>query len=90
MIGKVKALFTKAELHSSYRRIFETPDGQRVLKHLMKTCFVTSSTFVAGDQQQTTLNEGSRRVVLSILKFLGQSQDKLDKMIEEGLQDENT
>jgi hypothetical protein len=53
----------------AYRRTFDTPDGKLVLHHLMQKAFITDSTFVASDPHQTALNEGSRRIVLSILKY---------------------
>jgi len=74
----------KIHLHASYIRIFETPDGQRVLRHLVKSGFVLSTTFVAGDPHQTLLNEGSRRMVLSIIAFLSKDHVEFVKQLEQG------
>ncbi len=85
----MKALIDKIMLHSSYVRVFETPDGQEVLKHICKVAHVFSPTFVAGDPHQTSLNEGKRLLALSILKCIGQDHSKLVKMIEEQTNEAN-
>lgn len=70
MIEALKQMiYDRSRVKAAYRRVFESPEGQLVLRHLMKEGFVFKSTFVAGDMHQTALNEGSRRVVLSILKM---------------------
>lgn len=76
-------------LKKAYRQVFSTEDGKIVLRHLMRTCFITSPTFIAGDPQSTAMNEGSRRVVLSILKFLKMDEKELLKQIEQETQNEN-
>lgn len=79
------AIKRKIDVGASYKAVFETPDGQRVLQHLMRVGFVTSSTFVVNDPQQTALNEGSRRIVLSIIKKIGTDDSELIKQMEESL-----
>ncbi len=78
----------QTHLHAAYQRVFETPDGQLVLRHLMKTGYVFETTFVAGDTHRTALNEGSRRMVLSIVKFVKRDHKELVKQIE-GVANEN-
>lgn len=75
-------------IRKSYRQVFNTEDGKQVLAHLSKNCFLTQTTFVAGDPHQTAMNEGSRRVVLSILSFLNVDEQKLLKQIEQESQHE--
>jgi len=53
-----------------YLAVFDNPQGKRVLKHLCRVGYVDKSTFVSGDPHQTSLNEGMRRIVLSILKLI--------------------
>jgi len=72
----------------AYRRLFETDDGKLVLRHLMKVGFVTRSTFVAGDPHRTALNEGARRLVLSIIRAARINVDKLIDDIGKELADE--
>jgi hypothetical protein len=80
----------KALLHGAYQRLFDSSDGKIVLRDLMKKGFVTTSTFVANDPHQTALNEGSRRLVLSILRFVNTPHAKMVNQIEEAIQDEHT
>lgn len=71
--------------HESYRRAFCSPDGQIVLRHLMKKFNVASPTFVNGDTHATAFREGQRHVVLSILKFINKD---INQEIEEQINDE--
>jgi hypothetical protein len=81
-----KVVSDKASLHDAYRSVFENPKGRMVLKHLCREGHVLSSTFVAGDPYQSALNEGERRIVLSILKFINKNPDELLRQIEEEYQ----
>lgn len=94
MVREIKQLRDKirerARIHESYQNIFNTPDGERVLRHLMKVGGVTKSSFVAGDPNTTAFNEGRRHLVLSILTYIYKDHDALVRAIEEGIQDENT
>lgn len=68
---------------SAYRAVFENPEGEIVLAHLAKNCNVFDSTFVQGDPNMTALNEGGRRVVLSIFKMLNTDLNKLRTIMED-------
>lgn len=70
-------------IRKSYKQVFNTEDGKQVLAHLCRNCFLTQTTFVAGDPHQTAMNEGSRRVVLSIIRQLNMDEKDLLKQIEE-------
>ncbi len=78
----------RIRLKASYQRTFDAPDGKRVLRHLMRVGFVTKSTFVAGDPHQTAMNEGSRRIVLSIIRFIATDDAALIKQLEEATTNE--
>lgn len=81
-------LLRRKEIQKSYKQVFNTEDGKLVLSHLMKNGFITKTTFVAGDPHQTAMNEGSRRVVLSILAFMNRDEKEMQKQIEQELQNE--
>lgn len=84
----LKDLFAKRDsLARSYRAVFETPEGEVVLAHLAKTCHLFTPTFVRGDPHMSALQEGERRVVLSIMKILDTDFAQLQAMMEE--QNEN-
>jgi hypothetical protein len=81
-------LFKRLAIQRSYRQVFNTEDGKVVLSHLMKNGFVTRTTHVAGDPHQSAMNEGSRRIVLSILAFMHKDEKQMQEQIEQELQNE--
>lgn len=83
-----KLMKRKQDLTDAYKRLFETPDGEIVLEHLMKISFIFSTTMVVGDSHLTAMNEGQRRLVLSIMKQLNLNHNKLNQIAKE-LEDEN-
>ena len=70
-------------LKGKYRSVFGSHDGQIVLQHLARECFLNRSTIIAGEPHLTALNEGSRRVILAILRPLHEPADNLIKKLEE-------
>jgi hypothetical protein len=80
---RIKALYSRVRLVQNFRTTFETPSGKEVLKQIMREGFVTRSTFVAGDPHQTSLNEGSRRLALSICKFATKDESEFLRLIQE-------
>jgi len=70
------------ELHNSYKAVFSTPDGERVLEHLCKVGFISDTTYVAGDPVESAHREGKRRFVLSILRFLERDPRDIVKLLE--------
>ena len=88
-VGRLRKIFTKgSDLTLAYRATFETPVGDQVLKHLMKTGFVTESTYVQGDPVEGAHREGMRRLVLSILHQLNITDDDLKLMIDREVEHE--
>lgn len=53
------------ELHKSYRRVFATEDGQRVLRDLRGRGHAEASTF-SPEPGRTQFNEGRRTMVLHV------------------------
>ena len=61
----------RARLQESYRKVFESPDGQMVLNHLGKVANVCQTSFtVNGTDRETCFKEGQRHLILSIIRFL--------------------
>lgn len=79
----------KTQIHESYQKVFGTPDGQRVLRHLMKVGNVLTSSFAPGDPHVTAFKEGQRHIVLSMLRFVNKDHDELVKAMEQELQKAN-
>lgn len=84
---RLSKLVDRKAVKSAFRRVFESPDGRVVLRHLMHEGFVLKSTFVGSDPHETALNEGSRRLVLSIIKMAFRDDAELNQQIEEGMQE---
>jgi len=77
-------------LRSCYRQVFaDNRATQTVLRHLMRSCGVTRSCFVAGDAGETAYKNGQRDVVLSILRYVNANDDDLKMMIEAAYKQEN-
>jgi hypothetical protein len=76
-----------SRLNDAYKATFTSPDGDLVLKHLMKTFNVYKPTFTT-DPATTAFREGQRHVVLSILRFVCRDKEQIKKYIEEGLTNE--
>ena len=83
--GKLRDLIGRTE---AYQETFDTPQGRKVLAHLMKVSGVTSNNFVSGDPHATSFNEGKRYIVMTILRAVNRDTTELIKQIEQGLTDE--
>jgi hypothetical protein len=70
------------ELHDSYKKVFSSPDGERVLEHLCRVGFVFDTSYVSGDPHETAHREGQRRLVLSILRFIERDPRELLQRLE--------
>lgn len=54
-----------------YKRVFDSPDGEAVLKDLCKRYFINQSTANTGDPNILFFNEGQRVLVLELIKAAG-------------------
>jgi len=64
------------ELKKNYIQTFSTPEGQKVLEDLRKRFYWNESTFSV-EQGETYLNEGGRRVLLTIENIMKLTVDEL-------------
>ena len=62
-----------------YKRVFDNPDGEAVLKDLEKRCFVNRTTFNE-NHGQMSLSEGRRSIYVYIINLIS-------KDIKESLED---
>lgn len=67
----------------AYKKVFSTVDGKEVLRDLMRTHFMLSTTFVEGKPDLTSHNDGERDVVIRILKIMQIDLSGMQKYIEE-------
>lgn len=77
-------ILSRLKLQDTYRAVFDTPDGKKVLEHLCKVGHIVSPTFVAGDPHTTSFREGERHIVLSILRFINRDTTSLLTHVEDG------
>jgi hypothetical protein len=84
----VDLLMRKRNMHRNYAAVFGSNEGDMVLRHIMSEGFITKSTYVAGDPNQTMLNEGSRRLALSILRMARTNHKEVIRMVEQQLQEQ--
>jgi len=69
-----------------FKVVFSSPEGQRVLAKICADGFMFRPTFVAGEPNQTALNEGARRLALSILKTVKTTPRQLQEFAEEHIE----
>jgi len=62
------------DLKLSYRRVFNTDDGEVVLRDL-KSRFGFEATTFSGDPYETAFNEGQRAAVLLIVRMLSEGKE---------------
>lgn len=87
MENPLELIQERRRTYDAYRRVFQSPEGQLVLKHMAKHCYVGTTTFVRGDPDLTLVNEGVRRCFLSILKMANVDLGQVTKLLEEQYQD---
>jgi hypothetical protein len=80
-MNTIKKFFMKRKLMvDSYRRLFRTDDGVKVLKDLMSVCGYSRSSF---DENETKMAfyEGQRSVILRLVKTVNMTdRDVLDML----------
>jgi|TARA_R100001509_G_C4747801_1_gene175318 hypothetical protein len=62
------------QLKLSYRRTFNTDDGEKVLQDL-KSRFGYETTTFSGNPYETAFNEGQRAAVLLIVRMLAEGKE---------------
>ena len=62
------------QLKLSYRRTFNTDDGEKVLQDL-KSRFGYETTTFSGNPYETAFNEGQRAAVLLIVRMLAKGKE---------------
>jgi len=60
-----------------YASVFETPSGERVLEDLKRFCYWYRTTLVPGQPDESSANEGMRRVVVQIERMIRIAHDPL-------------
>lgn len=53
-----------------YKKVFNSPEGKKVVRDLMECGMIFGQTHVPNDPYSSAFNEGQRRIVLRLLSFL--------------------
>ena len=79
----VSFLRDRLKLNECYKATFDSPQGEVVLRHLLKTGYVFDTTYVEGDDRESAHREGMRRLVLSICRQIQLTEDQLREKMEQ-------
>lgn len=74
-------LMNPDKVQKAYQSVFAGHDAELVMEHLCQQGFVYQPTFVRGDRDEMLLNEGARRLVLSIIKRVNFTPNQLPKQL---------
>lgn len=83
----IDAITYKIRLHHAYKKVFNTPDGEIVLEHLLRVAGVLNPK-ITTNPSTLLIREGQRHVVLSILRILGRDIPELKEQIKESMLNE--
>ena len=67
-----------------YKRVFGSPDGQKVLHDLMDRFHLLRATHFRGDSHESAFRDGERHVVITIMQILKQNPEKLMELLKQG------
>ena len=65
-----------------YKDVFNSPDGQMVIADLIKFTNAHDQSYTPGDPTQTAFNEGMRRVITRIEKFVHMTPKEISRIAE--------
>lgn len=66
-----------------YRKVFQTPEGERVFRDLMKQFHGMAVTYFRGDTHETAFREGQRNVLLHIANELNYDYEALEQRLQQ-------
>lgn len=69
--------------YESYKAVFGSVDGKKVLYDMFRAHNVMSTTYCGNDPIGMAMREGERQVVIRILQIIKTDMGKLEKMMEE-------
>lgn len=76
-----------AAIRSAYRRVFDSPDGEVVLRHILRVGGVLARGFT-GEPQALAYAEGRRTLALQIIHTATGTEEESDKFLRKILAEE--
>lgn len=84
---KIKQSYNTAKdllaLHESVRTVLDNPEGERVLRYLMKISALSHPKLTT-DTSMLLIREGQQQIVLTLLRILGKDPQYLIEQIKKG------
>ena len=68
--------------HGDFKRVFDSPEGRRVLADLRRFCLY-DTTVQGGSSEQTHINIGQRNVFVHIRTVMKTDPETLEKQLDE-------
>ncbi len=88
LVEKAQEWLAVERLHHAYRNTFSGPHGELVLAHLVKK--FGGDTFIAGAPDVSAMQQGQRRVILSIMTFLKREPNELIEQLQKQQQEKES
>jgi len=79
----IRKFLPRLAINASYRAVFDSPEGERVLHDLMQRAGILETSVIEGDAGMTHFKEGRRSVVLDILAELQWSESDIARAARE-------
>ena len=80
----LNTLKDRMSIHDDMRTVFESPQGQRVLKHLIKSQGVNAPAHQRGNTCcDTAQQDGRRSVVMDIIRFINTDSSYFSRLLEQ-------
>ena len=87
-VDKLVRIVTRTKQRRAlYIRVFDSPDGKRVLEDLMATVGITRPQFPV-DTNKAMIRQGEQRVVYNILKLMNSKPEDMLRNIEKEMQND--
>ena len=85
---QTRALLTKAEIGSKYRRVFGDADGEDVLYDLLGACGLLDEIASPAHPDERSVAAGKRMIAQHLMRRMGQSEIALMKIAQRRVESE--
>lgn len=70
-----------------YRKVFKSPEGERVMKDLWRQFHGMAVTYFRGDSHETAFREGQRNVILFLMNELNFDYEAYEQRLQANLKE---
>src|SRR5262245_54069559 len=79
----IRRFMPRLAVNAAYRAVFDSPEGEKVLKDLMIRGGLLETSTIPGDPHMTHFRDGRRSLVLDILAELQWSESQIARLARE-------